>query len=593
LARNAALSPGRPLGTFEDGWAACSWTAAAGFAETPSGIRCLIDGHVYNRRELALELGLSPEFETAELLAYGYADQGVGLLQRLRGDFALFLWNPASRMGLLAVDQLGGRGLFIRRSADGIAFASEIRNLRRLLSRRPEPDTVAVSHWLAHAELPEGRTLYHGVEPVAPATCVMFDEGRIAVCRYWTPRYGPRSDCSPADAGTEVLACIGQAIERRADPENVNGVLLTGGIESASVAGVAALLGERERPRRSYSATFPRHPQIDEHGLVSAIADHAELEATLLAFESGGPLLGALSFLQRWKLPPATPNLAFLHPLLRQTANDGIQVLFDGAGGDAIFWHSTELLAERVRHGRLTDAWRLAGSLPEYGIPTTLRTRATSLRRWGRKHKSSPAMPGWLGRRSKAIMPPPASSLYNGPTWWAAKVESILGPGSQKKHSTSRRLSALSGIETRHPLLDVDLIELVLSFPPEMAFDRRYCRPVLRDAVTGLVPDVARLRPHRSNFDPILVEGVRADLPVIQRLLLATDAHSRAYTDSEALARHLNSPPAGLGPLREWAMALWRLASLECWLRLCAGEDPLPLELKRRVERPVFAFTGR
>jgi hypothetical protein len=141
--------------------------------------------------------------------------------------------------------------------------------------------------------------------------------------------------------------------------------------------------------------------------------------------------------------------------------------------------------------------------------------------------------------------------------------------------------------------LDVDLIELVLSFPPELAFDRRYCRPVLRDAVAGLVPDVARLHPGGSSFDPILVAGVRADLPVIQRLLLAPGAQIRAYTDGEALARHLISPPARPDLLREWAMATWRMASLECWLRLCAGDDPLPPGLRQRVERPVYAFRGR
>jgi asparagine synthase (glutamine-hydrolysing) len=158
-------------------------------------------------------------------------------------------------------------------------------------------------------------------------------------------------------------------------------------------------------------------------------------------------------------------------------------------------------------------------------------------------------------------------------------------------HDTTRRNGALSGIEPRHPLLDVDLIEGVLSFPPELAFERRYNRPVLREALAGLVPDKARLRPYKSNFDPVIVAGLDADLPLFQALL-SPGAHVDAYIDRRALTTHLASGPQPLGARRAWAMSLWYLATLECWLRLQAGEQALPPDALSSIGTPGYSFSS-
>jgi asparagine synthase (glutamine-hydrolysing) len=158
-------------------------------------------------------------------------------------------------------------------------------------------------------------------------------------------------------------------------------------------------------------------------------------------------------------------------------------------------------------------------------------------------------------------------------------------------HDTSRRHASLSGIEPRHPLLDVDLIELALSFPPELAFDRRFNRPVLRQAVDGLVCEEVRLRPYKSNFDPVLIAGLKADLPAIERLLLGADAEVGAYADRRLLHAYLASPPTGAGQLREWALTIWNLATTECWLRGEAGRDLVPKDLLRRLKPARYSFT--
>jgi asparagine synthase (glutamine-hydrolysing) len=587
-----ALGPDRSAGRFDQGALSVAWTEAISCARPEAnGDLCLLDGYLQNRAALGTELGLSSNSDAATL-GRAHATLGPTLLEKLRGDFTVLLWSPRRNLGLIARDQLGARGLFYHRFSQGIAFASEVRSLIRMLPNVPEPDEVAVAHWLVPAVIPEGRTIHAGVEPLAPASCLTLGEGAVSASRYWRPEYRQRAGLSVAEAGNEVRVALGRAIERRSGSSASTAVLLSGGIDSASIAGLAvSALSEERRPRSSYSAIFPSHPQIDEAPMIAAIAADTGLRATALRLDSGGLLLGAIPFIERWRQLPPTPNLFFLHPLLRQAAKDGVRVLLDGEGGDAVFWHSTALLAERLRRGRFLSAYSLAGRFPEYGRQTTWRTRLGHLRQWGRRRHFHPDPPSWL-RVAPALLDGAApTGEWDGPAWWSAQVEGILGPGSRMLHDTSRRHASLSGIEPRHPLLDVDLIELALSLPPELAFDRRFNRPVLRQAADGVVCEEVRLRPYKSNFDPVLVAGMKADLPAIERLLLDAGAEVAAYADRQLLRAYLTSPPTGAGPLREWALTIWNLATTECWLRGEAGRDLVPKDLLRRLKPARYSFT--
>ena len=576
-----------------DGALALGWTQGIACSPAGSGCLCLLDGHVYNRPQLAAELGLPPDIDAAALLAHAYARHGAALLERLRGDFSLLLWDPDSGSGILARDHLGGRGLHVHRSGGALAFASELPNLVAMLPRAPEPDEVAVANHLAFGLVPENRTFHRGIEEVPPATCLQLGPDGVRGRRYWTPSHRPRRGLTASEAAARSRRLIELAVARRAAGGAETAILLSGGIDSAAVAGVAARRLPRERrATRAYSAIFPRHPETDEAPLISIIAADAGLEATGVEVEPGGMLRAALPYITTWLAPPTTPNLSFLRLLLDRAAEDGIRVLLDGEGGDALFWHSAPLLAHRLRRGRLLSAWSLAGRFPEYGVPTTWRSRVGRLRRWGRERESAPAPQPWLSVSPDLLEAEAAEpACGEGPSWWRHRAEGILGPGSRMVHDVTRRSAALSGIESRHPLLDVDLIEEALALSPDLAFDRRYNRPVLRDAIAGYVPDEVRLRPYKSNFDAVVAAGTDADLPLLRALLLDPRAHVAAYAQAGALGELLALRAEGAAERRAWANSLWRLATLECVLRVQAGEDVLPPQALTSIRTPHYSFS--
>jgi hypothetical protein len=194
----------------------------------------------------------------------------------------------------------------------------------------------------------------------------------------------------------------------------------------------------------------------------------------------------------------------------------------------------------------------------------------------------------WLESEESAF----AWKRLDGPRWWAFQVAQLTrGAGTAVVYEQARRRAALAGLDAEHPLADVDLIELLLSRPPELAFDRRHSRPLLREAMAGRLDDAVRLRPYKSAFDVVFHDILSGrDLGALRRLLDPAGAELSAYVDLQAVGSDLFSgPPAGHPRgLQRWALTAWRLATAELWLRLRSGRGSLldtNLECAYRVEK--------
>jgi asparagine synthetase B (glutamine-hydrolysing) len=148
------------------------------------GPGCALQGTIYNRRELAIELGADPSHSAESLVARGFERWGEGLLPRLRGAFSLVVWSPGGERIVLASDQTGPGALFVHRSGDRLTFASEIRLLLGLLPRTPDPDEVALVRWLGLANRYDLRTMFEGVRRVGAGRRIVIERGRLDHRRY-------------------------------------------------------------------------------------------------------------------------------------------------------------------------------------------------------------------------------------------------------------------------------------------------------------------------------------------------------------------------------------------------------------------------
>jgi hypothetical protein len=118
----------------------------------------------------------------------------------------------------------------------------------------------------------------------------------------------------------------------------------------------------------------------------------------------------------------------------------------------------------------------------------------------------------------------------------------------------------------------VDLIAYCLRLPPELAFDQRFDRPLVREAMSDHLPDEVRLQTQKADFTRFVERAmVGADSPGMGRLLTAGDALIGAYADREWVRRTWANTTAGHGTPGQLG-TLWRLTAAEVWLRTQA--DP-------------------
>jgi asparagine synthase (glutamine-hydrolysing) len=555
-------------------------------------VQCAVTGQLALDDELTSELEEGDGGGSAQVLA-AYERLGDHLLARLRGQFALALWDERRGQGLLAVDQLGAGGLFLAEAEGALHFCSELRGLLRRLPRRPGPERTAVVHWLTNGLLERGQTLYEGVRRLPGGHVVRLDGDGWREVAYWTPRYAGTSPLHRSEAAGLVGAALRQAVDTRTPRGARVGVLLSGGLDSPAVTvAVQEAVSGKGGTLTSYSALFPAHSTVDESALIADVTAELALESRRFAVGGGSMLAGGLDYLQAWGLPSVSPNLYFQTALLEQASHDAVACLFDGQGGDELFGCADYLPADLIRHGKLRSAWGLSSRYPglgesplprrvrrlfaEFGLKGSAPHAAHALVR--RARRPSHYAPAWLTPQAAALQhstcDPWAWKRLEGPLWWAQLSDRLTVQRERMgAHDFLRHKNRHFGLAGAHPLLDdVDLIELVLTLPPDIAFDPDLDRPLLRDCMVGKLPDSVRLRPRKSTFDELFVRTLdTTDRVHLTRLLTAPDAEVRSYVRVDvAQERLLDAPRERRGG--SWAWALWRLAIIECWLQ--AQGDP-------------------
>jgi asparagine synthase (glutamine-hydrolysing) len=550
---------------------------------------CLLDGFLDNAAELSAALGLAADPPPEQLLAAGWRRWGRELPARMRGDFALLIWDEEQGEGMLARDQLGVRSVFLHDGDGALRFASEIRDLLALLPRRPAPDRVSLAHWITMGHRPGSATLYEGVRRLNPGAMLLLDRGGVREASYWQPRFQPPLEEPPSQLTARLGAALDDAVSRRIAADGGTGVLMSGGLDSASVAAVAS----KQAPGSvsAYSAVFPEHPAVDESALIEELRSALDLGGLTAEVRAGGLLASAVESIEQWQLPLRSWGDFWALPLLRAAAAAGVRVTLGGDGGDELFGARAQLLADSLRAGHPLQSVALARELPGAGDRPPRRDVGRMVAEVAvlgalpyRLHRTLRApfarrdVPSWLrpevARELLASADPLAWKRLTGPRWWAEVAHGLTrGVEEVGVFEHQRRRAASAGLEARHPLFDLDLVELSLRLPPLATFDRYRSRPLLRNAMAGVLPDAVRLRPQKALFDSVLLDCLDgADGATASRLLSDPQAELRAYVDQHRLEHALSvrSRERREQPFR-WMWQLWRLTTAECWLRSQAG----------------------
>jgi asparagine synthase (glutamine-hydrolysing) len=550
---------------------------------------CWLFGEPEDRGVLAERFGL--EAHTALPVTFGRAlnELGESACELLRGRFVIVALDRRRGRCLVTRDQLGAQPLSYTQAADGVLFAEHDGELLELLPRTPGPDRLALLQWVENGSTPREHSLYEGVSHVPVGHRLSLADGVARVERWWALRYKGVEDASPAALAERVREAAFAAVSRAAAGSRRPAVKLSGGLDSACVAAGLAANGLADGRALAIGGTFSDHPETDESDLIEATARYTHLPLERLAFEPDRSLLApAIAHIARWRLPPATPNLFVWQPVMARARELGVDLMLDGEGGDERFGLAPYLIADRLRAGHASTAWRLAGRIPGMGPDPDMRIRFRVLRRYGLKPLAPRALRRFWETRNRmspgAIIPladaralaeistPSADECRDGPLWWRYLADSLIDePDLLGVGAHFRREAADERIGRRHPFLyDLELTEAVLALPPSAQFDPFRDRPLLRDGLIGLIPETVRTRHAKSHFTSVVLAGLRADEAELIDPLRRDDAPIRAYVAPGALERKIAIPAAERSILA--AGPLWQVAIANRWLAYQAGE---------------------
>jgi asparagine synthase (glutamine-hydrolysing) len=487
------------------------------------------NGEIYNYRALREELGGQRGWRSqsdTEVVLEGYAAWGRACVERLRGMFALGLWDAERQELFLTRDRLGIKPLYYY-SEDGLfVFASEVRALLEsgLVPRRLDP--IGLEEYLAYQSLPAPRTLIHGVRALLPGAWIVVDRhGRMSHGRYWDlldKAMPPASDVDPATSRRRVGDLLRESVALHLVSDVPVGAFLSGGIDSSAVVG---LMREAGHVPHTFSVGFSAERAYDEtrHARTVAARFHAEHTEILLGEDDLlAQLPRALSAMDQ-----PTGDGVNTYVVSRAVRAAGITVALSGLGGDELFAGYPSF----ARLSRTAQFFRTWGRAPE----PVRALAAQTVHALGRssvgaaKTAAMLAGPGRLANLypvTRQVLSASQRRDLLAPSWSRARdahadpyvqlleaayrdspragvLASIsYAEGRTYMHDVLLRdtdqMSMAHALEVRVPLLDHVLVEYVMGLPDAHKQPHGTPKRLLVESLQGLLPDDIVHRPKQG-----------------------------------------------------------------------------------------------
>ncbi|MBK5218596.1 MAG: asparagine synthase (glutamine-hydrolyzing) [Thermoleophilia bacterium] len=541
------------------------------------------NGEIYNYRELKRELeGAGHRFASdcdTEVLVHLYEEHGDAFVERLRGMFAIALWDEPQRRLLLARDRFGIKPLYYRAVDGELSFASELKAMLEQpgFSRTIDPEALAA--YLAFNSIPAPLTIFAEARKLPQGHLLSWQDGVIKQVRYARPSpvAADRVRSGSADSlAAELREVLEDSIRAHLVADVPVGVLLSGGVDSGGITALAA--SQSREPLKTFSIGFEESgfDELDRARLVAERygTDHHELVVRPDAVE----LLPRLveSFDEPFGDSSALPTY-----LVSELAAGEVKVALSGEGGDELFGgyytYVADLLAPRV--GRLAAlAAPLAEALPSSDRRVGFDYKA---KRFARGAKLPP-----LERHHawKEIFAPPVRAALLGernPGWdpvdlYRERYAETAGAEQLARMQDvdlgiymaddllvkTDRLSMANSLELRVPFLDQHVAEFAFSLPRAMRVRGFAKKRLLRKALAPLLPKEV-VAGRKQGFSIPVAAWLRGPLePFAREVLSAANLERQGCLDPATVQGLLDDHCSGREDL---SRQLWGLIAFSLW----------------------------
>lgn len=550
----------------------------------------VFNGEIYNYLELRDELArkgvLFKTKSDTEVLLQMLIFFKEAAIDKLNGMFAFVFHDHQSNKWIAARDHFGIKPLYYSTIRDELIFVSEIKALMAHPEFQPKRDDHSLHQYLSFQFCLEERTLFESVFKIKPGHYLIGHGSKILQDKcYWNTHYHVNTDHNEDFFQEKLLFLLKDSLRLQTRSDVPLGSYLSGGIDSSLVCSLASEF--LDEPLPMFHGRFLEGPQYDESDYAKAVADRTrgnyfEVISTPNEFVSDIPKL-----IEALDEPLAGPGL-FPQYAVSKLAKEHVTVVLGGQGGDEIFCGYARYLVgylEQALKGAIFETQEEGRHLVtlESIVPNlALLKQYTPLLKnfWGKglfeemdaryfhlidrsQGLSGILQPDALAQFDESRLFSDFQKIFNSPD-----THSYINKMTHFDQKTilpallqiEDRVSMSVSLESRVPLLDKRIVDLMTSMPPPMKFQSGRTKHVLKRAVRHLLPNKILNRKDKMGFPVPLNEWMKGGIvrEFVSDTLLARSSIERGIFQPDALHSMIDSQGVG-------SRQLWGALSLELW----------------------------
>lgn len=542
---------------------------------TPDGqLHLVFNGAIHNYIELKRELqalGIVFLSDTdTEVALWAYRIWGKACFERFNGMWAMAIWNSEKQELLLVRDRFGIKPLYYSIRSDRIAFASEAKAILGVFREESAINEEELLGFL-HGETTDtsDHSFFRNIFQILPGHMLIIQRNTAHAEKYW--RFVPGTEIARPDIEEEFLALLDDAVRLRLRSDIPVAAMLSGGLDSSSVALLAAV--RIAEPMQTFSLKYD-DPAIDESHYASMVL---EKNGNLLPHffqPPRGPLLETIRKTTWHHDAPCPSRGRYAAWHLMQETSRYSHVILTGEGGDEILAGYGRFILDAM-----LDRWQLESAscsqikkeLDDLTAVTGESISHLVTHRMKQKLFTSvlpvvdvltPDVKSRYRKKKLSDSASPYCSKLNNSLWREFTVSGL----PEVLHHFDACTMAF-GIEGRAPLLDHRIVELMFSLPFNEKIRDGWTKSLLRRAMKNILPEPIRLRRHKLGYPAPLNAMFRIPehAAEIKSCLLDGEGVRQGWFDRKALERKMVTrlqPGRANNP-----EVLWRLLSTEFWLR--------------------------
>jgi len=551
-------------------------------------IQLIFNGCIYNYEELARILRAKghvfKSYSDTEMIVHAYEEWGESCTNKFNGMWAFALWDASKQKLFCSRDRIGIKPFYYHFSNGNFYFASEIKALTASGAVNAELNYDGLRQYLTFQYCLGSNTMFNKIYRLEPGyNLVMRPGGSPELSQYWDISFKIDDSRNEDYFVRKLRSLLEDAVRLRLRSDVPLGATLSGGLDSSSIVCMAsALMGDI--PMDTFTGAFSEGKDFNETHYAKIVSHHSGTRYNEIYLGAGNFLDSIEKIMWHMDEPAAGPGV-FPQYWVSQLASERVKVCLGGQGGDEIFIGYVRYLIAYLE-ACLKGAIYGTAELEHY--VTTLQSIIPNLR------ELENYLPMLKIFWQEGLFDDPAKRYFRLMNRFAS-CESMLSADLKLDHNLTfnefsnifdhseaesiinriiyfdlkthlqsllhveDRTSMAHGLESRVPLLDHRIIELMSSISPVIKFKNGRLKRFVRKAVYDLLPVEVLSRKVKMGFPVPLNQWFAGNLgDFIHDILMSSKCTQRGIFEKKAIELEITKND-------KFGRGLWGLLCLEIW----------------------------